>query len=163
MLLRPASPADLPQIAALERLPEARRYVGQWSDEHHARALSSPDARYYVHEDSHAFLQAYIILLGFEQDPRSIEFKRFVVAPPGRGRGRRLLSELLHIVFDDIGAHRFFLDVVEDNHRARHLYTSFGFSEEGLMREATQRDGAWLSLVLMSILDREYRDRVQSS
>ncbi len=53
--------------------------------------------------------------------------------------------------------------MVEDNHRARHLYTSFGFSEEGLMREATQRDGAWLSLVLMSILDREYRDRVQSS
>ena len=42
--------------------------------------------------------------------------------------------------------------MVEDNARARHLYTSFGFTEEGIMREATQRDGVWLSLVLMSIL-----------
>lgn len=160
MLLRPASPADLPQIITLERLPEARRYVGQWSEDHHARALSSPDARYFVHEDSNGLLQAYIILLGFEQDPRSIEFKRFVVAQPGRGLGRRLLSELLHIVFDEIRAHRFFLDVVEDNLRARHLYESFGFVEEGVMREATQREGAWLSLVLMSLLHHEYRDRI---
>jgi len=160
MLLRPASPLDLPRIISLERLPEARRYVGQWSDDHHARALSSPDARYYVHEDSNGVLQAYIILLGFEQAPRSIEFKRFVVAQPGRGLGRRLLSELLRIVFDETGAHRFFLDVVEDNLRARHLYTTFGFVEEGVMREATQRDGQWLSLVVMSILDREYQIRI---
>jgi RimJ/RimL family protein N-acetyltransferase len=47
--------------------------------------------------------------------------------------------------------------VVEDNARARHLYTSFGFTEEGIMREATQRDGVWLALVLMSILEHEYR------
>ena len=159
MLLRPASAADLPQIIALERLPEAQRYVGQWSDERHARELSGLDARYYVHQDENGILQAYIILLGLE-DPSSIEFKRFVVAQAGRGLGRRLLSELLHIVFDEIGAHRFFLDVVEDNVRARHLYASFGFREEGVMREATQRDGAWVSLVLMSVLDREYRDGV---
>src|SRR6266700_257519 len=107
MLLRPAMPADLQQIVDLERLPESRRYVGQWTDEHHL----------------------------------SIEFKRFVVAQTGRGLGRRLLAEILRIVFDEIGAHRFFLDVVEDNARTRHLYRSFGFSEEGILREATQRDG----------------------
>ena len=28
------------------------------------------------------------------------------------------------------------------------------------MREATQRDDQWLSLVLMSLLDHEYRDRI---
>ena len=31
------------------------------------------------------------------------------------------------------------------------------------MREATQRDGQWLSLVLMSILDHEYRARISLS
>jgi diamine N-acetyltransferase len=160
MLLRPAVHADLQQIVALERLPESRRYVGQWTEERHARAMAGPDARYFVHEDENGKVQAYVLLLGFEEDPSSIEFKRFVVAQPGRGLGRRLLAEILRLVFDEFGAHRFFLDVVEDNVRARHLYRSFGFSEEGILREATRRDGKWLSLVLMSILDREYRDRI---
>ena len=160
MLLRPAIPGDLPQIIALERLSESRRYVGQWTDEQHARAIVSRDARYYVHENENGQIQSYIILLGFEEGHASIEFKRFVVAEPGRSLGRRLLAEILRIVFDEIGAHRFFLDVVEDNLRARHLYKSFGFIEEGVIREATQRDGKWLSLVLMSMLDREYRNRV---
>lgn len=159
MTLRPAVAEDLAQIVALERLPEAWRYVGQWTEEHHARAMAGPNARYYVHEDDHGQVQAYVILLGFEEGPASIEFKRFVVSEPGRGLGRRLLSELLRLVFDEIGAHRFFLDVVEDNLRARHLYRSFGFGEEGILREATRRDGQWLSLVLMSLLDHEYRAR----
>ena len=97
-----------------------------------------------------------MILLGFEEGHASIEFKRFVVAEPGRGLGRLLLAELLRIVFDEIGAHRFFLDVAEDNARALHLYRSVGFVEEGVMREATERDGKWLSLVLMSLLQHEY-------
>jgi diamine N-acetyltransferase len=160
MLLRPASPLDLPHIVALERLPESRRYVGRWSEEHHARALAGTDARYYVYEDDCGEVQAYILLQGFDEGALSIEFKRFVVAQPGRGLGRRLLAEILRTVFEEIGAHRFYLDVVEENLRARHLYKSFGFIEEGIMREATQREGRWLSLVLMSMLDREYRDRI---
>ena len=163
MLLRAAILTDLPHIVALERLPESRRYVGQWTDEHHARAMAGPDARYFVHQDETGQITAYLILLGFEEGSASIEFKRFVVAQTGRGLGRRLLAEMLRIVFDQIRAHRFFLDVVEDNARARHLYRSFGFTEEGVMREATQRDGIWHSLVLMSLLDREYRDRLQTA
>jgi len=159
MLLRPASPADLSQIVALERLPESQRYVGQWTEDHHARAMAGPNARYYVHEGDTGHITAFVIFLGFEEGPSSIEFKRFVVAQPGRGLGRRLLAEILRLAFDEFRAHRFFLDVVEDNVRARNLYRSFGFSEEGILREATQRDGVWLSLVLMSILDREYRER----
>jgi L-amino acid N-acyltransferase YncA len=161
MLLRPAVPDDLPQIVALERLPESRRYVGQWAEDHHARALAGGNARYYVHEDDQGQIHAYVILLGFEEGPLSIEFKRFVVAEPGRGLGRRVLPEILRLVFDELGAHRFYLDVVEDNVRARHLYKSFGFTEEGVLREAVQRDGRWLSLVVMSLLDHEYRDRVR--
>ena len=159
MLLRPASPADLRQIVALERLPESRRYVGQWTQDQHARALAGSNARYFVHQDESGRILAYIILQGFDEGSFSVEFKRFVVAETGRGLGRRLLADILRLVFDEIRAHRFYLDVVEDNVRARHLYKSFGFSEEGVLREATRRDGNWLSLVLMSLLDHEYRDR----
>ena len=36
----------------------------------------------------------------------------------------------------------------------RHL----GFREEGIMRDAIYRDGAYHSLVLMSLLESEYRE-----
>jgi diamine N-acetyltransferase len=75
---------------------------------------------------------------------------------PERGLGRRVLKELVRIAFRELNAHRLFLDVYDDNARARHLYESLGFQYEGVMREAAQRDGHWCNLRLMSILESEY-------
>jgi RimJ/RimL family protein N-acetyltransferase len=157
MALRPATREDIPQIAALERLPESRKYVGQWTEERHERTLLSADARYLVYEAPDGALGAYVILRGFEESPGSIELKRVVVASPGRGLGRRLLGEILQVVFDECRAHRLFLDVFEDNQRAQHVYRSLGFVQEGVMRDAAERDGNYFSLHLMSILESEYR------
>lgn len=159
MLLRPAVADDVPQIAAIERLAEVREFVGQWSDERHLRTLSNGDARYFVSESESGDLQAFAILRGVEEVSRSIELKRVVVATPGRGLGRRILTELMSIVFDEFQAHRFFLDVYEDNARARHVYENLGFVYEGIMREAGERNEQFISLHLMSMLDREYRAR----
>jgi RimJ/RimL family protein N-acetyltransferase len=43
------------------------------------------------------------------------------------------------------------------NDRARHLYENFGFRKEDIMRDVIYRDGAYHSLVLMSLLETEYR------
>jgi len=156
MRLRLATLSDAPEIVALERAPFAREFVGQWSEDRHRGTLASADARYYVSESDGGEIQAYAILRGIQEDSRSIELKRIVVAVPGRGLGRRILEELQRIAFHDLGAHRFFLDVFEDNARARHLYESLGFKYEGIMREAANRDGQWRNLHLMSILESEY-------
>jgi len=68
----------------------------------------------------------------------------------------RRMSELLRIAFEEFAAHRVFLDVFSDNPRAVHLYKSLGFVEEGLLREAARREGAYCSLHLLSLLDREW-------
>ena len=172
MLLRLATSDDILGIVALERLPESARFVGQWSKERHRAAFAGNDARYFVCDassfspevseleiDGGVKLRAFGILRGLAETSGSIELKRLVVHPPGRGFGRQILTELLHIAFDDFHAHRFFLDVFEDNARARHLYRSLGFVEEGVMREAALRNGEYCSLCLMSMLDREWRDR----
>jgi diamine N-acetyltransferase len=156
-LLRPAVAADVPQISAMERLVGVRDFVGQWSEERHLRTLASDDARYFVSESAPGALQAYAILRGIGDASRSIELKRVVVAAPGRGLGRRILKELMRIAFEDLHAHRMFLDVFEDNTRARHVYESLGFVYEGIMREAGERGEQFISLHLMSMLDREYR------
>jgi diamine N-acetyltransferase len=109
-----------------------------------------------VNETEWGEIQAYAILRGIQEDSRSIELKRIVVAVPERGLGRLILKELQRIAFHELGAHRLFLDVYEDNARARHLYESLGFRYEGIMRDAAQRDGRWCNLHLMSILEYEY-------
>jgi diamine N-acetyltransferase len=159
MFIRPALPADLPRIAALERVPMAREFVGQWNDERHLVTMAGGDALYFVSETAQGELQAYAILRGLKEDSGSIELKRIVVAIPDRGLGRRILEELIRTAFVEFNAHRLFLDVYEDNRRARHLYESLGFRYEGVMRDAARRDGAWCNLHLMSMLEGEYFGR----
>lgn len=156
MLLRPANSADIPAIVAIERLPAASRFVGQWSEERHRASLASGDARYYISETESGEVQAYAILRGLQETAGAVELKRIVVAMPERGLGRTMLRELIRIAFRELGAHRLYLDVFDDNARARHLYESLGFQYEGVMREAAQRDGQWCNLRLMSILETEY-------
>ena len=152
---------------ALERLPASAEFVGQWSEDRHRATLASQDARYYVSDDDSGeavasvtkHLRAFAILRGLAETSRAIELKRLVVHPPGQGLGRRILGELIQIAFEELQAHRLFLDVFDDNARARHLYLSLGFVEEGLLREAALREGEFCSLRLMSLLDREYAVR----
>ena len=79
------------------------------------------------------------------------------LALPIKVSGRRLLAEVAERAFGEYRAHRLFLDVFVNNDRARHVYEAFGFRKEGIMRDAIYRDGAYHSLVLMSLLDSEYR------
>ena len=68
------------------------------------------------------------------------------------------------MAFRDLRAHRFWLDVKASNARAQGLYASEGFLEEGRLRESVRvrLDGAdgYDSLVVMSMLDREYQARI---
>jgi diamine N-acetyltransferase len=121
MLLRLATPDDIPAILALERATAAREFVGRWSEERHHATLTGGDALYYVSETDWGEVQAYAILRGVQEDSRAIELKRIVVAVPERGLGRKILTELTRIVFRELGAHRFFLDVFEDNARSPSL------------------------------------------
>jgi diamine N-acetyltransferase len=162
MLLRPAEPADIPRIVALERTPAALNFVGQWSEDRHRATLSSDDARYFVSKTAKGDLEAYVILRGLAEENRSIELKRVVVAVPERGVGRKILEEVIRMAFKEFHAHRLFLDVYEDNARARHLYESLGFVYEGVMRDAAKRDGAYCDLRIMSMLEREYALRSEN-
>jgi len=159
MLLRPATPEDLAAIAALERSAAARPFVGQWDELRHRATLGGGDARYFVCADASGALEAYAILRGLNENSGAIELKRIVVARPNQGLGRRVLEELMRIVFEDLGAHRLFLDVFEDNARARHVYENAGFLYEGTLRDGARREGSYFNLNLMAMLESEYRSR----
>jgi len=156
MRFRDATAADIPQICALERLPEFTM-VGSWPEARHVSMLGDPSVVYIVAEDQQGQIAAFAILQGLRSEHKSVELKRLVVGVPNQGTGRKLLTSVAERAFGQHRAHRLFLDVFVTNDRARHVYETFGFQKEGVMRDAFYRDGAYHSLVLMSLLESEYR------
>jgi RimJ/RimL family protein N-acetyltransferase len=74
--------------------------------------------------------------------------------------GKRVLHMVKRRAFAESAAHRRWLDVLgvfEHHLRARRLYASERLIIDGLLRECYRRgDGKFDSLLVMSILDREY-------
>ena len=64
MKFRSATAADIPQICALERLPEFRTMVGSWPEDQHLKMLADPDAVYIVAEDQPGEIAGFAILQG---------------------------------------------------------------------------------------------------
>jgi diamine N-acetyltransferase len=163
MKFRSATSADIAQICSLETLPEFRTFVGSWPSDQHLKNLADRDASYIVAEDEQGNIAAFAILRGLLSEHRAVELKRFVVGLPNQGTGKRFLAEIADRAFGEYGAHRLFLDVFVNNDRALHVYETFGFQKEGIMRDAIYRDGSYHSLVLMSLLEGEYRSQVNGN
>ena len=64
--------------------------------------------------------------------------------------------------FDDLKFHRGWLDCKDYNARALHLYEAEGMQREGLIRETIITNGVYENLVVLGILDREYKARKQA-
>jgi RimJ/RimL family protein N-acetyltransferase len=79
----------------------------------------------------------------------------------GKGYGTEAVTLLLKFAFDELGLHRLFLRVFDFNERAIQSYRKCGFVEEGRLREAYYRDGAYFDIIMMSILEEEYQARTQ--
>lgn len=163
--LRPTMLSDLDYVSAVEYDSHNLPFITPWERTQHEGAVRIPDFRHFVVEGGADFSSVgFVILQGCRNPHRSVELKRLVLQTKGQGLGRACVRLLKQMAFRDLHAHRFWLDVKQANVRALHLYASEGFVEEGRLRESVRvsGDGAdgYDSLVLMSMLDREYAARV---
>jgi diamine N-acetyltransferase len=155
--LRRTTESDLDAILQLEQDEENRAYIIPWTYQQHRAACSNPDLAHLVVETIHeSALIGFLLLAGRENAHQSIEFRRIIIADKGKGYGKEVLKLVKQVVFEQWQAHRLWLDVFEHNHRARHVYASEGFIEEGLLRECVARGEYFESLVIMSLLAQEY-------
>jgi diamine N-acetyltransferase len=156
--LRPTSPEDLNFVLDAERDPESARFILPWTREQHARALADPDVAHRIIELGSARDRVgFVLLLGLTSPHGSLEFRRIVVTAKGRGLGRAAVRGVKRFAFEEHKAHRLWLDVKAFNARARHLYASEGFVEEGVLRECLRGESGFDSLVILSMLASEYR------
>lgn len=155
---RPTEESDLDFVLAAESHPDNWPFVGQWSREQHQQAMASADCAHRILCDP-ADMRAvgYTIVRGLENPDRTVELMRLVITEKARGHGHAALRWAKRLAFEEHGAHRLWLDVIERNARARHLYAAEGFVEEGTLREChATPDGGRDSLVLLGMLRREY-------
>ncbi|KAK7681559.1 hypothetical protein QCA50_015291 [Cerrena zonata] len=75
----------------------------------------------------------------------------------GKGYGQEVLKFVVDYAFRGLRCHRLSLGVFDSNERAVKLYKKIGFVEEGRIRKANWVDGEWRDVVLMAILDEEWK------
>ena len=158
------SETDLDFVLSAEQSAENRSFVTVWARDQHLGALTSEDLSHLIIENiPDGSRVGYIILAGLKGANQSIEFRRMVVTEKGKGYGREALRLVKKLAFEELKAHRLWLDVKEHNVRARHLYESEGFVAEGVLRECVRAEVGFESLVVMSMLCGEYHDAQQNA
>lgn len=147
---------DLEFVIGAENESENAQYIGNWSKTQHLESLSNSDILHLIIEDSKTGKDiGYIIMAGLDNPNHNIEFKRFVICDKSKGFGKETLRLIKEYSFNELRAHRLWLDVRYKNKRAQNVYKSQGFKEEGILRECILYKGNYESLIVMSILENE--------
>jgi RimJ/RimL family protein N-acetyltransferase len=156
--LRPTMLSDLDFVISVEQDPANRPFITPWERVQHEGAVRFPDFRHFIVEAGTDYASAgFVILQGCRSPNRSLELKRIVLQAKGQGLGRACVRRLAEMAFRDLGAHRFWLEVRLQNARALHLYRGERFVEEGRLRDSVTTDDGYDTLVVMSMLENEYR------
>lgn len=71
----------------------------------------------------------------------------------GTGEALQATKELLDYAFKELGLHKVYLNVMEDNIRARKFYEKCGFMQEGIAKDAIRIAEKYISLVWYGILE----------
>jgi diamine N-acetyltransferase len=147
-------------VLSLEQDEANLPFITPWERVQHEGAIRFPDFRHFIIEGGSGLEPVgFLILIGCRSQHQSLELKRMVVRNKGEGYGRAALRMAKKVAFDDLGAHRLWLDVKTRNSRAKALYDREGFVVEGLLRESVRVAGGFESLVLMSMLRHEFAGR----
>lgn len=128
--LRPTRVEDLDSVLAIERHPDNRPYIGQWSLKDHAAACQSDTREHWIIErTSNRAVIGYIIAYDLVRERFGVYVKRIVVSEKTQGIGR---AALRHFVLDVLArrlADSACLVVYRSNERAQRSYRSIGFAE----------------------------------
>jgi diamine N-acetyltransferase len=152
--LRPTREGDLDYVVAAEADPDTAPFIRSTPRDEHRGWLHDPLHRHVVAEAGGRLVG--FALLRLDRGNRAVELRRIAITEKGRGYGRATLEFAIRVAFEEHDAHRLWLDVMPHNERARSLYRSAGFVEEGLLRDALFDGERFESLIVMSILRPEW-------
>jgi aminoglycoside 6'-N-acetyltransferase len=161
--LRPATPADVPALAAVRGTPGVR---ARWR----GPADVTPEIVESIEDESLHYLAIWrdgrivgAIQWAAEDDPEYRHASIDIYLDPavhGRGVGEDAVRTLATHLVDDEGFHRLVIDPAADNAAAIRCYTKVGFKPVGIMRQYERDETGWHDGLLMDLLAAELnRDR----
>jgi diamine N-acetyltransferase len=169
--IKPTEPADVPAIVALRNDPSTLLHlhdVNQYNasqTEAWLRRLPATSKRYSVFEwlNAPAAPAQSGEFLGLVRVDRIDSVNRncsigLDLVPQHRGKGlsAKVYAWLLDYLFLQLNMHMVYLEVLESNERAIHVYERLGFRIDGRLRQRIFRNGTYEDSILMSLLRSEY-------
>lgn len=153
----PTNSDDFSTIIEWENNPQNKNFIFQYSATEHQEVINDNDQLHLKTIDNQGVMVGFIILRGLQNSNLSVELKRIVINEKGKNYGKITLRLLQYLVFEKLKKHRLWLDVFTDNPRAQHVYQSVGFVVEGTKRECIKSGNNFRSLIIMSILQKDFK------
>lgn len=170
--LRPYEPGDVEVLYPALYLSETRRLTGtkQIFSKAGAAAFiekmagdnSRVDLLICVQETNQAVGEVVLNNIDYANRGANIRIGLFREEDFSRGYGTEALVLMLGHAFGMLNLHRVELGVYDFNPRALHVYEKIGFKQEGLIRDQLYYDHAFHNLIMMSILEDEYRAKFKA-
>jgi aminoglycoside 6'-N-acetyltransferase len=160
--LRPATTADIPELARIRSTPEVLRWWrgGEEMVASVAEDLAEEGTETLVIEHDGRVIGAIQWHAEEEPDYRHAGIDLYLdPAVHGRGLGADAIRTLARHLIADQGHHRLVIDPAADNTAAIRCYSKVGFRPVGVMRNYEKgMDGAWHDGLLMDLLKEELID-----
>ncbi len=125
IVLRQAEQKDLDFILKSEENAENNKFIMPWHRDQHLIGMNDDKVKYFI--VYHGNRKVGFVILAYDPDDISMEFKRLVITEKGQGFGRRTLSEIINYIFSSTDRKCIWLDVFKENIRAWSLYEKFNF------------------------------------
>jgi ribosomal-protein-alanine N-acetyltransferase len=169
--LRPPREIDKQDRLAYGRDAEFRRMVGGDPRTLPALTIAEVEAWYQqvVQDRHHWIIEAEGRCIGtarlhaFDTANRRAKYAVGIFGPEfrGRGLGTEVTRLVLAYAFEVLSLHRLELRVLAFNQRAIACYEKCGFVREGVEREGAWIGEKWQSDIIMSVLEQEYKGRLE--
>jgi RimJ/RimL family protein N-acetyltransferase len=144
------------RLTSWSAMPLGRRAVERLFED---RELSSSYESFAVHRRDEPEPIGVISLMNLSETHASADLSVILGRPKDRARGygAEAIELILRYGFEELELHRVALSVFAFNEVAIAAYRKIGFLEEGRLRDAIYRDGAYHDAILMSILAPNWR------
>ncbi len=160
--LRLTEAEDISYVIKTESNTKNSSYIFQWNEEQHTSVINSDDMLHIIVEDNETKKSlGYMIISQVKNKNKSLELMRIAVSEKNKGYGMNSIKLFLDYGFSTLDAHRIWLDVKEYNYSAINLYKYLGFVQEGILRECVLYNGKFDSMVVMSMLKKEYLSKTK--
>jgi len=109
-----------------------------------------------IHVNNFPIGTVYLENIDYENRNTNWGFYIGEISYRGKGVGSIVLYRLMEYVFDKMKFYKMYTSVLDNNQGALNLYKKFGFREEGKLRKHVLREGEYIDVFLVGILEKEW-------